>query len=301
MGMDLEYILGKLGKIEVLPTFPGIVGEVINVIEDPMSSAADLARSLDPSMAGEVLRVANTAYFGTRNFRNITSIEHAIAIVGFQHFSHIILHMPFIAMIKGDSAFNREEFIIHSITCGILSKTISTCIRGLNPNEVYIAGLMHDIGSIVIYRYFHDEWELINSLIMEGDISRREAEKEVFSVDHGVIGALLLEMWNIPKSVTTGIMFHHNPEDAKEYRQQAEIINMGNIFAKKINLRDNFLSFDEFLNKYKDFVPIAEDQWASLSPSEELKFFELTFAQLKNIKGFLEGMIEENDDKSPCC
>lgn len=157
MGMDTEYILGKLGKIEVLPTFPGIVGEVINVIEDPMSSAADLAKSMDPSMAGEVLRVANTAYFGTGNFRNITSIEHAIAIVGFQHLSHIILHMPFITMIKGDAVFNREEFIKHSITCGILSKTISTCVRGTNANEVYIGGLMHDIGAIVIYRYFREE------------------------------------------------------------------------------------------------------------------------------------------------
>ena len=69
--MDREYILDKLGKIDVLPTFSGTVGEVINGIEDPMSSAADLAKSMDPSMAGEALRVADTAYFGTGNFRNI--------------------------------------------------------------------------------------------------------------------------------------------------------------------------------------------------------------------------------------
>ena len=301
MGVDTEYILGKLGTIEVLPTFPGLVGEVINVIEDPMSSATDLAKSMDPSMAGEVLRVANTAYFGTRNFRNITSIEHAIAIVGFQHLSHIILHMPFIAMIKGDAAFNREEFIMHSITCGILSKTISASMGGTNANEVYIGGLMHDIGSIVIYRYFREEWERINKLITERDINRLEAEKEVFSVDHGVIGALLLQMWNIPKSVTAGIMFHHNPEAAEEYREYAMMINMGNSFAKKINFTDNFSSFDEFLYKYKDFVPVAEDQWVRLTPSEQLKFFEQAFIQLKNVKEFFEGALGEKDDKSSCC
>ena len=301
MGMDTEYILGKLGKIEVLPTFPGLVGEVINVIEDPMSSAADLARSMDPSMAGEVLRVANTAYFGTGNFRNISSIEHAIAIVGFQHLSHIILHMPFIAMIKGDSAFNREEFIRHSIACGILSKTISVSMGGTNANEVYIGGLMHDIGSIVIYRYFREEWERINELITERNINRLEAEREVFSVDHGVIGALLLQMWNIPKSVTSGIMFHHNPEAAEEYREHAMIINMGNTCAKKINLRDDFFSFDEFLNKYKGFIQIIEDRWVSLTPSEELKFFEQVFVQLKSVKEFFEGALEGKYDKSSCC
>lgn len=299
--MDTEYMLGKLGKIEVLPTFPGMVGEVINVIEDPMSSAADLAKSMDPSMVGEVLRVANTAYFGTRNFRNITSIEHAIAIVGLQHLSHIILHMPFITMIKGDSAFNREGFIKHSIVCGTFSKIISTCMPGINANEVYIGGLMHDIGAIVIYRYFREEWDRINALIIARDMSRLDAEKEVFSIDHGVIGALLLQMWNIPKAVTAGIMFHHNPEGAEEYREHAMIIHMANKFAKKINLRDNFFSFDEFLNKYKDFVPIAEDRWANLTPSETLKFFEQAFVQLKSVKGFLEGVIEEKDDKSPCC
>lgn len=301
MGVDAEYILGKLGKIDVLPTFPGIVGEVINVIEDPMSSAADLAKSMDPSMAGEVLRVANTAYFGTGNFRNIASIEHAIAIVGFQHLSHIILQMPFMSMIKGDSTFNREEFIVHSMACGILSKAISTCMRGTNANEVYIGGLMHDVGSIIIYRYFREEWERINELISDGNINRLEAEREVFSVDHGVIGALLLQTWNIPKSVSTGIMFHHNPEDAEEYREYAMIINAGNIFANRINIRDNFSSFDEFLNKYKDFVPISEDQWVRLTPSEQLKFFEQAFVEIKNVKEFFEGVLEEKDDKSSCC
>lgn len=301
MGIDTDYILGRLDKIEVLPTFPGIVGEVIHVIEDPMSSAADLAKSLDPSMAGEVLRVANTAYFGTRNFRNITSIEHAIAIVGFQHLSHIILQMPFICMVKDDSAFNRQEFIIHSITCGILSKTICTCIGGTKANEVYIGGLMHDIGTVIIYRYFQEEWERINALVMKGKMDRIDAEKEVLSVDHGVVGALLLQMWNIPKPVTDGVMFHHNPENAEENREQATMINMGNRFAKTVDLKDTFSSFDDFLNKYKNLAPITEEQWTKLPPSEELKFFEQTFVQLKDVKGFLEGVVGEIDDKSSCC
>jgi HD-like signal output (HDOD) protein len=301
MAMDPELIVSKLSKIEVLPTFPAMVGEVINVIEDPMSSASDLAKSMDPSMAGEVLRVANTAYFGTGNFRNITSIEHAIAIVGFQHLSHIILHMPFVSMIKGDSVFNREEFIKHSIVCGILSKSISSCTYAANPNEIYIGGLMHDIGAIVIYRYFHEECDKINVLVTQGALGRLDAEREVLSLDHGMIGALLLQLWNIPKTITDGIMYHHNPEAAKENRMPAMMINVGNKFAKKINLRDNFLSFDEFLTEYKGFVQIAQDQGVHLTSGEELKFFEHAFVQLKNAKGFFEGVLEENNDKSPCC
>ncbi|HNT68437.1 MAG TPA: HDOD domain-containing protein, partial [Syntrophorhabdaceae bacterium] len=75
--MDTDRILHKLKEVNMLPTFPATVGTVMGLIQDPMSSAADLAKGMDPSMVSEVLRIANTAYFGTRNFRNITSIEHA--------------------------------------------------------------------------------------------------------------------------------------------------------------------------------------------------------------------------------
>ena len=78
-----EYIVAKVRKLAILPTFPKIVSEIIGLIEDPMSSASDLARHMDPSMTGEVLRIANTAYFGTSNFRRIYSVERAIGRSGF--------------------------------------------------------------------------------------------------------------------------------------------------------------------------------------------------------------------------
>ena len=76
--MDREYILDRTGKIEVLPTFFGTVGEVINVIEDPMSSAADLAKSMAPSMTVEALRAASMAYSGTGNFSDVSSIGNVL-------------------------------------------------------------------------------------------------------------------------------------------------------------------------------------------------------------------------------
>jgi HD-like signal output (HDOD) protein len=96
--MDRDRILHKLKEIDMLPTFPATVGTVMSLIRDPMSSAADLAKSMDPSMVSEVLRIANTAYFGTRSFRNISSIEHAIAIIGLEHLSSVIIQMPFMSM-----------------------------------------------------------------------------------------------------------------------------------------------------------------------------------------------------------
>ncbi len=296
MGLGNDYILDRLSKIEVLPTFPDVVGEVMKVIEDPMSSATDLAKSLDPSMAGEILRVANTAYYGTRNFRNITSIEHAIAIIGFENLSHIVLNMPFMSMIQSDSVFDRTRYITHSLVCAVLSRTISDSTGVANPGEVYLGGLMHDVGTVIIYRYFHDEWDRMRTLVNEKGITWTAAETEILSFDHGYLGAELLNTWNIPRSVTDGVRYHHCPEVAEENKGHAIVINLGNKFAKRIDLRDNFSSFDEFLNNYRDVVELVRDLGVDLAPSTELKFFEKAFIELRNTKGFFEGVLEEKHD-----
>lgn len=292
MGVEKEYILSKLGEIEILPTFPGVVGEVIKIIEDPMSSATDLARSMDPSMVGEVLRVANTAYFGTKNFRNITSIEHAIAIIGLQHLSTIILQMPFISMIGTGTSFDRKVFIEHSMICAIFSKEVAFLMGTIDAGESYISGMLHDIGAIVIYKYFPDEWKLIEKLREEKDMSRLDAEKEVFSVDHGFIGALLLRTWNIPGTVSDAVMYHHRPEEAGNNKDWAVATSLANRFAKDIKSVDNLVGIGEFINDHKGFIDIMREQGIGIRPGGEMKFFDNVFMQLKGVRSFLGGMRE---------
>ncbi len=288
-----DYILDKLNKIEMLPTFPDIVGEVLSIIDDPNSSASDLANHMDPSMVGEVIRVANTAYFGTRNYRGIATLEHAIAVIGYQHLSYIVLHMPFIAMAKGDQAFfDRSEFIRNSITCGVLSKAISSRLHIGNPNEVYISGIMHDIGVIIIYRYFKDEWKVIRSLVSCGQMSRLGAERQVLSTDHGFIGGALLDLWSTPKAIADGVRFHHEPEEALENQGNVVATHVGDGFSRQINFKEDLGNFDVFVKRHKSFL---ESIWAtekSFTPSEETDLLEDIFNLLRDVKGYTEGTTE---------
>ena len=293
--MRQNLILDRIRKIKILPTFPYIVGEMLSIIEDPMSSASDLARHMDPSMVGEVLRIANTAYFGTRNFRNIRTIEQAIAVIGFQHLSYILLHMPFLSMVtNGD--FNRRAFIEHSIACGILSRAISTtCSRG-NPSEVYIAGIVHDIGIIIMYQFFKNEWHAVNRVMEEMGLSRIEAEREVFSVDHGYIGALLLEHWNIPKPITETVMFHHYPEKSPETPDNALVLHLGNRFVKDVDFKNDFKCFDDFMWKHRDLCRALSELGKRFSPSGEIEFLEKAYDLLKNLRRYIEDAIEADHD-----
>jgi len=301
--VDSEYILKRVRKIDMLPTFPEIVGGIISVIEDPMSSASDLAKKFDPSMVGEVLRIANTAYFGTRNFRRISKIEHAIAIIGFEHLSYIVLQMPFLSMVyEGDTVFDKKAFIRHSIACAIISRTISSATGLANPNEVYMSGMMHDIGAIIIFRYFRREWNEINRLIRYEGIPRTEAETKVLSVDHGYIGALLLENWNIPKTITDTVMFHHNPDKSSDNRNGATVTCLGNELAKGIDFEEDLAGFDGFLNKQRDFMAAIAVSGRHFALSDEKGFIEKIYVLIKAIKNYIEGTAErEEDDKSSCC
>ncbi len=285
--MDTDRILHKLKEVNMLPTFPATVGTVMNLIQDPMSSAADLARGMDPSMVSEVLRIANTAYFGTRNFRNITSIEHAIAIIGLEHLSSIILQMPFITMVKGDSGFDRERFMEHSIMCGVLSKTISLSTRLGNPGEAYIGGMMHDIGTIIIYRYFRREWDQVCSLVRERDIPWPDAEREVFAMDHGYMGAILLELWNIPKVVTDSVMFHHCPDEAKENSGNALAVHLGNRLSKLVNAQGIVSDFDVFLKRCRSFLDIGNEPGLERLPGDGVMFYEKIYAAARQTQHYI--------------
>lgn len=293
--MERDEILKVLRKIDVLPTFPTVMASVISVIDDPMSSAGELAKAMDPSMASEVLRVANTAYFGTRSFRKITSIEHAIAIIGLRPLSQIILHMPFLSMMNGAGEIDRDTFIRHSMMCAIASQVVSETVRMGDKHAVYIGGLMHDIGAIIIYRYFHEEWKMIGKLAAEKECSRVVAEEEVMSCDHGMIGACLLTLWNIPQSVTDAVMHHHCPANAVDNTWNAKIIDVGNRFAKQADLSDGLANFDDFVGNNRHLVPLVEELGAEVSLSRELSLFDGVYALLRNAGPLFVKAGEENE------
>lgn len=303
--ISLDETLRKIKKIDILPTFPDIVDGIINIIEDPMSSASDLAKNMDPSMVGEVMRVANTAYFGMKNFRNISTIEHAIAIIGYEHLSYILLQMPFLKMIHvNDETFDRIGFLRHSIATGVIAKIMSTTLRIANPHEVYISGIVHDIGIIIIYQHFREAWRIINSLVCKKNVSRLVAEREVFSVDHGYIGAALLENWNIPKSITEGVKFHHSPGESELFKNNTIITYLGNEFSERIDFDKDFNDFDYFLDKHKDFIDCMGDRGGCFTPSDEVIFFEKIYTLLHGVPGYLQGTMEgekEIHDTCSCC
>lgn len=178
--MDQNDILQKVERIAILPTFPSLVADIVSLIDDPMSSASDVARHMDPSISSEVLRIANTAYFGTNNFRKVVTLERAISVIGYEHLTSVILQMPFLSLLQGGAGeFGKDVFVKHAMVSGILARSISRYTHGQDCNEAYISGNLHDIGKIVVHQHFPDEVRQIGLLMKSGCVARDEAERQV--------------------------------------------------------------------------------------------------------------------------
>jgi putative nucleotidyltransferase with HDIG domain len=281
----IDHIKNRIERIELLPTFPPVVTEVMGVIEDPRSSVSDIVKHMDPSVLGEVLKVANNSYLGRKNFRRIGTAEQAVAAIGYSGLSSIVLHMPFLSMIDGeDTLFDRAAFIRHSFSVAILAKAVSSMFGLGSPEKVYISGMLHDIGIIVMYQYFKEEWQKINSLMEEDRLGRLEAERAVLGADHAVLGSMLLESWDLPETITGSVRLHHSLEEIGE-REEPYVTWLANNLAKRVDSPGGPVDFETFFKKVRDYLQGEMPDLYLLKYHVEL--LEIAYTRLSEVEGFL--------------
>jgi putative nucleotidyltransferase with HDIG domain len=289
-----DYIIQRVGAIKFLPTFPAIVGEVMSVIDDPNSSVSDLVKKMDPSLVGEVLKVANSAYFGRNSFRRISTVEQAVATIGYESLSDIVLQMPFISMLKTeDDLFNRKGFVRHALSTATIARTIGLVYAMGNANSAYVSGLLHDIGVIVIFEFFTEEWKEILDLIKCEHISRLDAENRVLNTTHAHIGAHLLEKWDLPETIISSVRLHHEHMPVEE-NENAYVAWLSDYASNEIDYEHDLTNFQSFFGRQRDLLMAEMPERLLLTHHVEL--FEKAFDQIKGNETLFHETSEELDD-----
>lgn len=206
-------------RIEELPTLPTTLSKIISVAENPDSGARDLAIviSQDQSISSMVLRLVNSAFYG--HFRNISSISHAIVILGFQTVKNLALGTSiFRAQPSGSRpVFNRNKFWAHSLAVGTFTKRLAPMVKGadkIDPETAFVTGLLHDLGKVIFDNYFNEEYRQASDQARERKEWIRVAEEETLGMSHTLAGRMLAEKWHFPANVVSAIGFHHDPEKA---------------------------------------------------------------------------------------
>lgn len=176
-----EHTIKKLKEIKDLPSFPSIALEVMETVSRDDFTIKDLKQIIekDPALATKVLKVANSFAFNPLG-KEITSLERAIVHLGVNHLVPIVVGLTVIELSKGvDPRFNEDLFWKHSYTCAHVAKRLASHFR-LPEGEAFTAGLLHDIGKLILYLYFPDSYEEVLELSERENLMSVEAEQKIF-------------------------------------------------------------------------------------------------------------------------
>ncbi len=224
-------------RVQGLPTLPSMLNNINQMVLNPKTSAKDVAQiiSSDPSLTSKVLRVVNSSFYGFPN--RITTVTHAIVILGFNTIKSIVLSSTIFDVFRRSARpgdFDRAEFWRHSIGCGAAAKVIGRRLNYPMLEELFIAGLLHDVGKIVMDQFLPDKFAEVVALVRERDILIHEAESLVLGATHADVGAWLFEKWNLSKGLTETTRCHHNPALAGENQRFAGIVHLADILVRAI-------------------------------------------------------------------
>jgi putative nucleotidyltransferase with HDIG domain len=200
-----------------LPTLPTVVSRMIDLVDSPRTSAALLARliSADQALTAKVLKLANSAYYGFS--REISTVNLAIVVLGFNTVKEMGLSLSVFDVFKktpSSGSFDVVRFWEHSVGCGVAARMLARNYRPAIAGEAFVAGLLHDIGKVILKQYFDPELARIIQFQKESGLSLEAAELSVIETTHAQIGSWLAEKWNLPKIICETIRHHHDPWEA---------------------------------------------------------------------------------------
>lgn len=207
--METDIFQTILDDHQELSSLPQTLAEVIRVSRDDESSARDLSAVLmrDPAMTAKVLRMANSPYFGAG--RKISSVTQAVMTLGMRAVIALALSASIYDLTgKWASAIDRVRFWRHSLCVAIAARDIANAVRYGSPEEAFVAGLLHDIGMLVLEKSFPDKYARLWRQSESGE-KLHDLEDKVWGTNHARIGQFLLEQWHVPDTICTAVGRHH--------------------------------------------------------------------------------------------
>ena len=238
MEAERDRVARILAQVEDIPTLPTTVAEVLRIVNTPECSAGRLSALIlaDPALSARVLRLANSAYYGFP--RAVSSVLQAITLLGFATLRNVALSAAVFDLFRPTSGrtLDLEGLWRHSVAVAASSKLVARRIRYTPLEKAFTAGLLHDLGKLIIARYLHSSQERIMALVESESIPIGDAEQRVLSVSHPAFGAWLAARWSFPPSLVDAIAFHHHPASAEDNLSLAAIVYLGDIVTRRVGL-----------------------------------------------------------------
>jgi signal transduction histidine kinase/HD-like signal output (HDOD) protein/ActR/RegA family two-component response regulator len=207
---DLKNYMGGLKQ---LPTLPPVASKLIETAGQSDCSIEEVSRLIqsDQSVAAKILRLANSAHFGSS--RQVTTIDRAVTLLGLDLVRNSALSIMIYNVMKTSSSdlFHLDEFWRHSAACAIFGEQLARRMGYPRPQEIFLAGLMHDMGKLVFVNWNRPKLEQAISDALADRRRLLEVEEEQIGMGHTRAGKIIMEYWNFPDNLVKAAWLHHQP------------------------------------------------------------------------------------------
>ncbi len=205
-----------LENVRKVPSLPIATNRVLEMAQSPNTSLVELQREveLNPSLASNILRLANSAYF--RGASPIASVRDALVRLGTKRVTELVLTTsvaPLATPAVTGYGMPTGGLLRHSAATAMAAEQLAETLKIEGYDYIYTAGLLHDLGKIVMGTFLEIDAKPILALAFDEGLSFERAEQQVLGVDHAEVGATLLESWEIPSSVVNVVRWHHLPDE----------------------------------------------------------------------------------------
>ena len=230
-----EVLVERLFKrISEVSSLPVVAMRIIEVANNPKTGAEDLLEAVqfDAALATRIMRTVNSSYYSLQN--KVADLKLAITLLGFKEIRNLAM-TAYVAQLfekgSGYRAYTREGLWNHLIGVGAATQLIAQVCGKVPPQEAYLAGLLHDLGTILIDQYLHKPFcRIIDRL--EKDTPIYQVEREVLGFDHAELGEFVAVKWHVPAHLTTSIRYHHEPlEYDGPHREMVYAVALANFFC----------------------------------------------------------------------
>lgn len=266
-----------------LPETPLVVAELNKVVDNPYASASDIAAIVNrsASLSALLLRIVNSAFY---NFtEKIDSISWAVTLIGTTEIVNLAYGVSIMGVFRDipKKVIDVEAFIRHSLFCGILSRILGAHKNLVQTEQLFVAGLLHDIGRLVVYKYYPEHSLALLSLRDEHHQPLYRVEEEFGGFRHAVLGYYLMKKWNLPESLVDTISHHHTPSRARDL-VKAGIVHLADIIATGLGMGSSGESSIPLFDR-------AAWRHLAVSPSLFEPAVRQTLHQLKYLGSFHQG------------
>lgn len=237
--MALDPLELATGQVR-LASLPDVVTRVCDLIGDPRTSASDIGQVIgeDPALTARLLRIVNSPFYGFPS--TIDTVSRAITVVGTTELLDLVLATSVTRLFRGvpRTLVDMDAFWRHSLYCGVVARVLAARRRMDNIERHFVAGLIHDLGGLVLYQSAPDLAGRALALARERELPLHLAEREVMGCDHAEVGAELVHVWNLPPVLEEVVRWHHQPQRAHSFPSETAIVHLADVISGALETPD---------------------------------------------------------------